>query len=419
MIDAVIAAIAGQLAATAAKPLFEKTVDAVVEKLGKRGSPTELRSRLREAGEGRATDPVEAKERIESVIEGWVSRFSIEHDDIQAAERSVGQIIGGSVHGLNFPVGNAGSNNTFNLYHYTNTSSSSEDEAQPEEATDAADAATGIGCIAIIALLIAAAIFVLLKSCGSEEADAFPGKSDPFPAGISKAQIFAPVAARLHACAKTRVAQPANCPQRLSTSENSSGTVKWAMHGNPIDGSKIAFMHDVFQVIGHTVMTVTYTDSAGNEAQGVHFVKYLAKLRNHGGQLTLIDLIPTKLQPQQPITKNPIAVSWGGAGNAIREAFKSCSDAGTVPLPPGCPQGIDDPGFYDHAKWRVVEDPFGNATWDFDQSWGILRVTGSYALDVEYRTPLVGLERKSQNGNYSAIVSLDRGKVHVLSIDER
>lgn len=420
MIDAVIAAIAAQLAGTAAKPVFEKGVDAVVGRLGRRGASADLRSRLRKAGETRSVDQGDAASRLADVLQEWVDRFAISEEDKLCARRSLELTIEGSVNSSSFDVTGAGSGNTFiqagAVFQQSGNSTPLIDDT--DEAQTSAAPGLGLGRWIVIALVVAGIIW-MFRSCGSDESADFPEKSDPFPAGVSQAQIFAPVTARILACARTRVPQPANCPQELSTSVGSEGPVKWAIHGNPIDGSKIVYVNGVFQVIGHAIMTATYTDSSGQDAKEVHFVKYLSKLRNRNGQVTLIDLTPTNLKPNNPITKNPIAVSWGDTGSAIRQAFKSCTEANTVPLPSGCPQDIEDPGFYDHVKWRIVEDPFGNATWKFNRSWGVLRVTGSYALDVEYRAPLVGLEHKSQNGNYSAIVSLDRGKVSVLSIEER
>jgi hypothetical protein len=111
----------------------------------------------------------------------------------------------------------------------------------------------------------------------------FPGRSDRWPAGVTRAMVTAATGDWLDRCQKSESREPANCPQKL---DENVAKVHWALYGNPLDAAVIQYdkSESRFDVLGTFVATAEYTISHGSR-RVVTPTTYWAKLHWAGGRI--------------------------------------------------------------------------------------------------------------------------------------
>lgn len=171
-------------------------------------------------------------------------------------------------------------------------------------------------------------------------------------------------------------------------------------------------------VIGHAVMTVRY-DSYQGPKFSLQRVAYRAWVKwNNGSPVLDGDLRPTSIKLKKPVVKQ-------GAGEAaslivptVRAAFAQCALSHEIPMPPTCPQDpLLLPG-QSNVTWTFDGDPVQNTSQRPDTAWGLIHVTGNFAMKAQYGD-LLGNETKREAGAYDAVLVVDSLGVKVLQIKKQ
>jgi hypothetical protein len=276
-------------------------------------------------------------------------------------------------------------------------------------------AAGGVGVFLLIAVIIYV-VNLFLGSSSSTPQVSFPTRGGPWPTGSTVSAVTAPVVGKLEDCAKAPVLAPANCPQSEPSYYAGAVHVRWSLHGNATEGARIVFWRHEFYVLGNAVMEVTYTDASSTDYIDVRVVHYLAQLTWQNSHASLVRIRAVSAASGPRITKSRPAVTWSQVAGAVRVAFNHCVAVRYAPLPPHCPTAPYSGVPNGQARWHLTSNPLLNAQQSFDPASGLIHVIGSYAMDVSYSLPLIGIQRGSQSGNYNAMISLDQGRLNVLQI---
>jgi hypothetical protein len=297
--------------------------------------------------------------------------------------------------------------------HITNTGGQTPVQStESEETTGTGGGGGWIVFIVVVVLLIYGGSH--LGNSASSEAVQFPAKSAPWPEYSTAQLAELPVVNWLESCANEMVLSPINCPQSVSSNGNAVSNVHWVLHGNPSDGAQIRYSNGKFWVLGHAVMTVTYTDSAeGNQWQMDTF-GYEATISWNTNHPALDSLKSVSLNGGASVTERDPHLSWSLVSAAVLTGFKQCAAYIITPLPEQC-MSIGDYG--DHATWRLIDNPLLNARQHFDPATGLIHVTGSYVMTDSYLLQFIGSrENDYLSGNYDAVLSLDGGRISLLQI---
>lgn len=246
----------------------------------------------------------------------------------------------------------------------------------------------------------------------------FIDPGDPWPVGSTLQSIAAPILAKLQSCAMATATKPITCPQVADSAEDQVTDVRWKLIGDPIDGARPSFHAGRFDVIGHAVMTVTYSEPLLGPRYELHQIRYRATVAWNNGAPTLEGTLgQTDIEPKKPIRKQtPPADVLTQARPAVQQAFSDCIAATRAPLPPTCPQDPQNAMPIKNARWSFDGDPLQNTEVKFDASWGLIHLRGNFALKVSYRLLLSGERSNPMNGVYDAVLSPDGPKVKVLQI---
>lgn len=300
--------------------------------------------------------------------------------------------------------------------HITNTASRPDAQSAEVEETAGTESgsSSGGGWIALIVLIILVYGGYHFTTSSSDNAVQFPAKTAPWPEHSTAQLVETPVVNWLASCANEMVLSPVNCPQSAPSSGNAVSNVHWALHGNPSDGAQIRYLNGKFWVLGHAVMTVTYTDSAEGNQWHMDIFGYEAAITWNDNHPTLTSLKPVSLNTGPLILKHDPHLSLAPVSATVLTGFEQCAALKTTPLPEQC-MGIRSYG--DHAAWRLIGNPLLNARQSFDPATGLVHVTGSYAMTDSYKLPFFGNpENESLSGNYDAVLSLDGTKTSLLQI---
>lgn len=244
----------------------------------------------------------------------------------------------------------------------------------------------------------------------------FPKTSSPWPAHSNGYLVFAPVGNWLKSCADEPLLAPEYCPQSAVSSAGNVSNVHWVIHGNPSDGTLIAYDDGKFSILGHAVMTVTYDSDAGSQWQ-LQIVGYQATVTWNHGHPTLISSGPASLTNGGPgVMKHDPNLPWSEVSTVVEAGFRHCAAYEVAPLPPQCPD-IGNGG--SSVRWRLLNDPLVVARESFDTSTGLVHVTGSFVLQESYSELFFGHQTYTWSGDYNASISLDGTTVTLLQIEEQ
>lgn len=315
-----------------------------------------------------------------------------------------------------------------NLYNLSNlpldldsvTEGKEDDECKDRE-VNSDEESTG-SCLLIVSVVAIIGVIALIGyacSGGKSTSNQFPSRSQPWPKGATAGSVVAPVINRLWACSQAPVLVPVNCPQGETGVSGDVSSVHWSLHGDPGDGAKISYANGQFQVTGNAIMEVTYANSEGGPELAIRVVRYLAYLDWEGRQASLTGITNVNPNAGPVIAKHPPNVPWGQLKSSVQAAFSRCTSFHTAPLPPECPTESNSQVEGTDVQWWLVGDPLINASEKFDDSSGIIHVTGSFEMGATYSMFLLGQQRGSQSGNYDAELTVDGTKLDVLQIIAR
>jgi hypothetical protein len=261
--------------------------------------------------------------------------------------------------------------------------------------------------------LIAIAILVLIVGIangGNAPTSPTAAPSKPWPPGVSREMLVAPVAEKLVNCAKEPVLEPRNCPQHAYAQR--AERVRWSLHGYPVDGAYIHYDGRNFEITGVAVMSVTYKDPDSEIFLPV-LLPYKAVVYQERNQIKFGSIIELNAIPKE-VTKRQTEKSPDAINEIVRNAFDTCVSVDYSPMPQRCPQTGVTPST-ENTTWELESDPLLNASHDFDDDTGILHVRGSYSAFMD-GTNWFGRHRLSQAGNYDAWILIDDTKIEVLDI---
>jgi hypothetical protein len=241
----------------------------------------------------------------------------------------------------------------------------------------------------------------------------FPSKSAAWPAQATSAAVLAPVTAWLAACAREVVLSPVHCPQAASAGTDQVSAVRWSLHGNAGDGAVIRYSQGKFWVLGHAVITVTYSDS-GPQWQVDTFGYEATVSWDNGHPAVASPPQAVSLDSGPSVVKHDPHVPMAEASALVMAGFKRCAALTVTPLPAQCMQ-IGEGG--DQARWTLTGDPLLNATETFDPSTGLVHVTGNYAMTDSYHY-LFGHQTGYLSGTYDAALSVDGAHATLLDISQ-
>lgn len=272
----------------------------------------------------------------------------------------------------------------------------------------------GFLVIAGIFFLVVKLVSLLGGSGGKEEA--FPKRSDRFPAHATTPAVLAPIVSKLKSCAAEEVPEPVNCPQRVSDATSVRAT--WNLVGDPAAGARIKHHEGRFDVIGHALMTATY-DSYTGQKFSLQRLTYRAKVNwNNGHPVLAGQLQTTKAKPDAPVVKSITGQTWSHVQASLQQAFKRCELSRIAPMPLDCPHDPQTDVAAEDAHWRFDGNPLQNTSSTFDPSWGLINVTGNYAVTL--RTGGWGPLTEHGGGAYNAVLAVDStGWPQVLRIERR
>lgn len=272
-------------------------------------------------------------------------------------------------------------------------------------------------------ILAAVAVLILLGwhysgssgPAAGNAASSFPSKSAPSPAQATDQLVLAPVASWLASCARQVVLSPVHCPQSASAGTDQVSGVRWTLHGNAGDGAVVRYSQGKFWVLGHAVMTVTYSDSGAQWQMDVFGYEATVDW-NDGHPALATPPQPVSLDSGPRVVKHDPHVPMSEASTLVMAGFKRCAALTVTPLPAQC-MGVGEDG--DHASWTLTGDPVLNATESFDPSTGLVHVTGSFAMTDSYQIPFLGIhETDYPSGTYDAVLSMDGAHATLLEITQ-
>jgi len=296
--------------------------------------------------------------------------------------------------------------------HITNTGRRPYAQSAEAEETSGTEGGSSHGSGWIVVLIVLA--LLIYGASASNEAVQFPAKTAPWPEHSTAQLVETPVVNWLASCANEMVLSPINCPQSASSNGNAVSNVHWTLHGNPSDGAQIRYLNGKFWVLGHAVMTVTYTDSAEGDQRQMDIFGYEATIAWNNNHPTLASLKSVGLNAGPSVIEHDPHLPWSLVSATVLTGFEQCAANKITPMPEQC-MGIGSYG--DHAAWRLIGNPLLNARQSFDPATGLVHVTGSYAMTDAYQLPFFGnRENDSLSGNYDAILSLDGTRISLLQI---
>ncbi|MEU6155983.1 hypothetical protein ABZ816_38985 [Actinosynnema sp. NPDC047251] len=262
--------------------------------------------------------------------------------------------------------------------------------------------------VLLAALLAAIALIVL--SCLPDPDDKFTEDAGERPVGATDDAVRTAVRNAITDCAKAVVPAPANCPQ--SEAVVSGESVAWSMHGDPVDGLQSAWREDRFNVRGNAVMSINYQEAWGEKTK-TRVVGYSAEVfwRDGKASVSPITRLPVPVKTVRKITPD---VSLDEVRPLVKSVFDDCAKAGRLPFPARCPEV--NLGSGGRASWTFSGDPLVNARMAFDESSGLLHVTGSFASEIEYEVPIFGSVKYPLSGDFDALVAVDDGRPLVLEV---
>jgi hypothetical protein len=271
----------------------------------------------------------------------------------------------------------------------------------------------GGGGVVVIVLLLVAIVFFFQSSLQ----EPFPAKCDAWPKGARKNVLLERVVHWIGVCAKTVMAEPANCPQSLDETLSSDIKIEWSLYGSPIDGAQVCFRKSdrLFHVLGGTVMVARYGDSETTALKVVPLY-YWAKLKWRGKGVADVEKIDAyNGTPRPPITKEDPGVPWKDLARAVRKAFTRCASVTSALMPTGCPVSTTLPFEGEQVSWTIDTDPTATARPSFDAQHGVIHVKGSYSMTAHSKTSGEHMTQ-TQKGNYDASVIADASTLIVLEI---
>jgi hypothetical protein len=268
-------------------------------------------------------------------------------------------------------------------------------------------------------LIIAAALAVLGYAIGYSVR--FVSSRLQPPAAATEALVLAAVEEKLVMCAKAAVFEPTSCPQKYYASDGEA--VSWSMHGDPMDGAKVSWnaFSKMFDVYGIAVMVVRYTDSGYGAQVDVVAVGYHATLA-WDGEKALIRSISGEGdlygsgRDTKADGKSRSALPELDFQNALRQAFDRCLSVREPELPPECPSSGYDIDDATDFRWSLAADPLLNATFGYDDRFGLVTISGDYVFGLDYREKYSGAVHKEYSGPYEASLIVENGIPVVLQI---
>jgi len=291
-------------------------------------------------------------------------------------------------------------------------------DAEPPESPEPPPSFTpwvvGFFTIAGIFFLVVKLVSFLGGSDSKE--DAFPTHSDPWPARATTPAVLAPVVSKLQSCAAEQVPEPVNCPQRVSDATSERAT--WNLVGDPAVGTRIKYRQGRFDLIGHALMTARYDGFTGQKFSLQRLI-YRAEVNwNNGHPVLAGQLRTTSTNPDAPVIKSATGQTWSHVQVSLQQAFRRCELSRVAPMPLDCPHDPQTDIASGDAHWHFDSNPLQNTSSVFDPSWGLINVTGNYAVTMRTGgwTPLT----EHGGGAYKAVLAVDRtGWPQVLRIERR
>ena len=236
------------------------------------------------------------------------------------------------------------------------------------------------------------------------------------PLGIQKATEAITVA--LTKCAAATGRAPADCPQ-VGPAAFDSVQPTWQQIGNPtVD---LAFgTDDQGRLVGtghfQMVMTSGADPTAANHlAMGGAYSAVLA-IGSSDIQVQTISQGP-RVAP----AVRPAGATDDAARQLVSAAFAKCG-AATVIAPPDCPQADlyqSVGGRLENVQWHLSGDPLANARSAFDGAESVFRVTGPFAMSVDYDFVDIGRihhTERSTNTKFEADLFWDGTALKLVSI---
>lgn len=295
-----------------------------------------------------------------------------------------------------------------------------DDSCADEPESDPSNAAGGCGgVVGVVIVLVVAAVWFGRGLFGGAAADpdAFPTKSDAWPAGATRAAVLTAVNQAWTACAQAVVLNPVNCPQDANDPYmNQVSKVRWTLHGDVTDGARITYQSEPgrFDVLGTAVLSASYRGMYGTgfAANQLYYRAQLSWAKDH---VVLATLASYHKAVDKAIVKQDPQVPWELIAPMLGDAFHRCLSRQTLPMGADCP-GDSAAGVTDHVTWTGEGDPLANAKTSFDPVYGVTHVVGSFAATARYSVPLFGPTTTPLSGTYDVTIVVDGSKPVVVGI---
>lgn len=295
--------------------------------------------------------------------------------------------------------------------HFGRSATDSSKEDQVVTSMSPSPMAWLVGILVVLFIVIASCI----ASLAEKAKNSFPEEVGIRPLGASERAVKSAVVDKLQSCAQAVVLKPLNCPQSAAGGSRVR-SVRWLVHGNPVDGVQFAWHNDRFYVRGNTVMTVSYLDYIQNQKFETQVVAFQAEVAWKDGGATVTRIYAVDAISDGAVKKREFFVSEELARAMLRDFFYKCAASTVSPMPPDCPNTLMVPTIRE-AVWKFGGDPTLNIRQDFDGSSGILHVVGSFAATVDYRSESIfSGQPRALSGDYDALFIKDNDALRLLQI---
>lgn len=271
----------------------------------------------------------------------------------------------------------------------------------------------------IAGILLVIVIILIANACGGGPDDpAFPDTDQGTrPSDVTDDAVTRLVAERLQRCAAAAVLTPSNCPQTHKA--NSPSNVHWDLVGDPRDGMQVRWNNNRLMARGTAVMTVSY-ESVGRPQFAIERIHFWTEIQWRGTDTRVDSIRQAKSAPPPgTIRKQRFTLPEDDLTNAVRDGFEACVSATSSPMPPTCPNTSNTPR-RENVSWSLDGNPVGDwATHRDDTEFGLLRVTASYSLRLQYTGNgiMEGDHNRTYGGNYEAtLVRTADNKARLLEI---
>ncbi|NUT96490.1 MAG: hypothetical protein HOY78_31125 [Saccharothrix sp.] len=261
----------------------------------------------------------------------------------------------------------------------------------------------------VLGTVLLVVAFVIL-SCLPGPDDKFLEDSGKRPVDATGEVVRTAVRAAITDCAKAVVAAPANCPQ--SEAGAAGKIVAWSLHGDPVDGLQAAWGEDRFNVRGNAVMSILFEDAWGEKIK-TRVIGYSTQVFWRDGQAKVSPIagLPARIESIRKVVPD---VTFDEIRPLVKGVFDDCAKVAQMPFPVRCPEVmIANQG---PAVWSFSGDPLVNASMAFEESSGLLHVTGSFASKINYEIRYFGPAEYQFSGDFDALVAVDSGEPRVLQV---